>query len=1019
MKQFYSSQKYLFLYGLLCLSFISFSQLRSFNLQKTEKHISVADGLSNRQINSSFIDKNNQIWFVTDNKIGLFEFGKVSNYLLSKTFSHRGFNSVHEDAAGNFWLSENFEWYYPFNVQRCMIFNPITHKITPIEAYIHQNIPIHSIISDAQHQIFIGTKTGEIYRLEVKEQTLQLISSFAKMPVKLLYAGNKKLVACLEKNDRSDKTLLELSDDGKSVKPFDLKGQFVRSVIEVDNRLFYLSFQLNSAVLKEIGGSFEKRFPTFHDAYLSNILYDKRKHLFVVNEGNSLSFFDKQFKLVLKEQFNFLIHDVEQDAYGNFILSTNNGVHIVQIKERKFRTFLKNNDSENINENFSCRKILKVDNDQIIVNTNKRRQLINLKTGLVKSLHDFKNENDVNSHFVLSSLKDKNGTLIFGENALVSTNILTMKDEVLGNFSNIKIWAIAEYKNGYLLGLERKGIIYYDNKTKKATPFSTINPTFETSIIYDFFADKNGIFIASEAGFFQLSHDGNTLKKIKFPLYEDQQMMCFSLQKDKKNPQQLLLATLNGIWIYDLQEQCIRPFLQEKKYERKKYLSAYRTKNGVWASTEEGIWHFDDDGNLMKIYTITDGLTSNECNRLAHFQDENDVLYFGGINGLNILNPSDFSTKIEKKFTLKMDSICTYQDTTKSRVFANFKNPILPLNRGENTLKLIFSYEDFKYTCDKKYYYRTNKSLTKEWQLLNDRRLLLSNLEYGNTTIEIMAVSCDDFLNADTKKITFNRPNPLYLTWYFWVITFALVSLLTWGAIKYSTYQLKRRNKLLQRKVDEQTLSLQESLNLKETLLGLLVHDVRYPVQSFYGITKKMAYLIQKNDIERLLLLGNETENKSRKVLWLIDELVYWVKGTNTNFQINRKECHLGDLIQQIFEIYCDELQKKDLNYSISNAGNNGNASIEQGLFIIVMRNLIFNSVIHSKAETKISVLIESKHDNYQIIVTNEFDETHGDTEKGLGIGLTLLLPILKKANFKIESSQNDHVFTSKLFINH
>lgn len=1014
MKQLSNLQKYLFLFLLLRLSFLSFSQLRSIDLQKTEKHLGITDGLPNRQINHAFIDSHKKIWFLTDNKIGIFQYGKINNYQLSETFSNRGFNSANEDANGNFWISENFEWYYPFNVQHCLIFNPVSHKTIPVENYIHQKIAIHSIVSDAQNQIFIGTKDGQVFRFDANKKTLQLISTFSKTPIKLLYASKRGLFGCLEKNARKDNKLIQLNYEGQIISQKDLKGAFVRSMFEFENQLLYVTLSTQKIKLNEFGGSFSKAFTTSNYDYLSNITHAKFNKMVVFNDGKSINFYDKNFHLILKENYDCEIHDIVQDIDGNFILSTNNGVMIMQLGKKKIRTFLKNNEPEKLNDNFSCRKILKIDNYQIIVNTNKKRQLINLKTGVIKNLHDFKNDEESNPHFVLSSLKDKNGDLLFGEDALIRTNIHTSKDEVLCSFDKVKIWAICEFRDGYLLGLERKGIIYYDKKTKKVSPFLKTKNPFENSIIYDFFVIGNDVYVASEAGFYQLSND-SVMKNHKFPLEEDRQMTCFSIQKNKKNSQQLLLATLNGIWIYDLQKHRILPFLKEEKYDRKKYLSAYYTKNGVWASTEEGIWHFDDNGNLMKIYTVTDGLTSNECNRLAHFQDENDVLYFGGINGLNILNPSDFSAKIEKKFTLKMDSLFTYQDTTQKRIFSNYKNQLLQLNRGENTLKLTFSFEDFKYNCDKKYYYRTDKLLTKEWQELIDRRLLISNVDYGTTTVEVMVVSCDDFLNADVKKITINRPNPLYLTWYFWVTVVIFISLLTWGIIKYSTYQLKRRNEILQQKVDAQTISLQESLNLKETLLSLLIHDVRYPVQSFYGITKKMAYLIQKNDLERLFLLGTETENKSRKVLWLIDEMVYWVKGTNANFKINQKECNLGELIQQIFEIYDEELQKKKLTYTLTNADTY--VHIEQGLFVIIMRNLIFNAVIHSKVQTEISVVLESKNDNCRIIIANEFGNTPEGIKKGLGIGMTLLLPILEKANFKIESSQTDNIFTSKLLI--
>ena len=156
-------------------------------------------------------------------------------------------------------------------------------------------------------------------------------------------------------------------------------------------------------------------------------------------------------------------------------------------------------------------------------------------------------------------------------------------------------------------------------------------------------------------------------------------------------------------------------------------------------------------------------------------------------------------------------------------------------------------------------------------------------------------------------------------------------------------------------------------------------------------------------------------ENKSRKVLWLIDELVYWVKGTNTNFQIIRQECHLGKLIEQIFEIYEDELKEKNLRYALKNA--NIHARIDQGLFVIVTRNLIFNAVIHSKSYTEIEVNIEVQKEHYQVVVMNEFDKNQTQSDRGLGVGMTLLLPILKKVNFKIDSVKNENIFTSKLLM--
>lgn len=989
-----------------------YGQNNSSSLHKTKKYLSTADGLHNRHINSTFIDKNKRIWFLSDNKIGLFEFGKITNFQLSKQFSNRGFNAACEDVSGNFWVTENTEWYYPFNVQRCVIFNPITKKTQSIDEYIRQNLPIHSVISDHRHQVYISTKKGELYQFASKNKSIKKIFSFSNSSLKLMHAGPKGIVVCVEQNSQFDKLIIHLTSEGKIISQNVVKNLFVRSVIESDNKLFYIYRKSKSIALKEIEGSFERNFYISKEAYISTIIYDRSKKFFIVNEGNALSFFDKNFNFIEKEKSNFLIHDVVTDDYGNYISATNDGVHILQLDERKIRTFLSNKEPEKINENFSCRAIISIDKDNIVVNTNRNRQLINLKTASVKTLHNFKNESGESFRFVLAALKDKEGDVLFGEGALVKTNLRAKRDEVLCNLDSTKIWAIEAYKDGYLMGLEKNGVLYYDKKIKKTHPLTGINHEFDNAIVYDFHINKDTLFIASEAGLCRLLGE-KSLQKIKFPLADSLQMTCFSLQKDKKNPNQLFVATLHGLWILELTTHIIRPFIQDKNFQSKKYLSAYRTNNGVWTSSEEGVWHFDDNGKLIKIYTVNDGLTSNECNRLAHFQDENDVLYFGGINGLNILNPSDFPNKEETRFNLKIDSVYTYKGVDKNRNFADYKQSSLQLTKSENSLELTFSYEDYKYKCDKKYFYRTDRGFSKEWQPLSDRRLLLSNLEYGTTSIEIMAVSCDNFADAKSRKIIIYRPDPLYLTWYFWVAVCCALSLLIWGSIKYSTYQLKRRNEFLQEKIDEQTQSLKESLALKETLLSLLVHDVRYPVQSFYDLSKKLAYLTKKNDHERLFLLGKETENKSRKVLWLVDELVYWVKSTNKNWQPTISERNLGEVIQSIFDTYSEELLEKELTFDIINA--DAGAMIDYSLFVIILRNLVFNAIVHSKPKSTICVLISKTEKNTFTINFQNPYESKNAMEKGLGLGLTLLIPLLEKANIRLVKNVSKDTFSTTL----
>jgi hypothetical protein len=44
-------------------------------------------------------------------------------------------------------------------------------------------------------------------------------------------------------------------------------------------------------------------------------------------------------------------------------------------------------------------------------------------------------------------------------------------------------------------------------------------------------------------------------------------------------------------------------------------------------------------------YTVQDGITHNEFNRIAHYQDAQGRLYFGGLNGITAFDPRDFEAE--------------------------------------------------------------------------------------------------------------------------------------------------------------------------------------------------------------------------------------------------------------------------------------------------------------------------------------------------------------------------------------
>ena len=111
-------------------------------------HINQSDGLATRHTNSTFIAENQEVYILSENKLGLLKNHLVKNEVISSTFSNKGFNRALEDNLGNLWLSENVQWYSDFEALRVLIYKPKSHEFVTLSDYINKNLSVYSLAVD-------------------------------------------------------------------------------------------------------------------------------------------------------------------------------------------------------------------------------------------------------------------------------------------------------------------------------------------------------------------------------------------------------------------------------------------------------------------------------------------------------------------------------------------------------------------------------------------------------------------------------------------------------------------------------------------------------------------------------------------------------------------------------------------------------------------------------------------------------------------------------------------------------
>ncbi|MTI40867.1 GAF domain-containing sensor histidine kinase [Fulvivirga lutimaris] len=229
-----------------------------------------------------------------------------------------------------------------------------------------------------------------------------------------------------------------------------------------------------------------------------------------------------------------------------------------------------------------------------------------------------------------------------------------------------------------------------------------------------------------------------------------------------------------------------------------------------------------------------------------------------------------------------------------------------------------------------------------------------------------------------------------------------------------SEMELRIKNK----KQREVRLELERVNSFKDRLLSIVSHDLRAPLNSIKGTLGmfEKGYL-QPEEIKQLMgYLKLEANNTSQ----LLDNLLNWAKTKLDNFQLQKNEFDVNQVINETILLYKPEADRKNINLSFDQKENSVQVCGESEMIKLAIRNLINNSIkfcrdgdsIEVSAETRPSKSIVWIKDTgvgmtseklNKILGENTLESVPGTAkEKGIGLGLILINEFIKTNNGKI-----------------
>jgi len=458
----------------------------------------------------------------------------------------------------------------------------------------------------------------------------------------------------------------------------------------------------------------------------------------------------------------------------------------------------------------------------------------------------------------------------------------------------------------------------------------------------------------------------------------------------------------------------------------------------IWMSSNLGIMRFNLETFEVKNFDMNDGLQSNEFNGGAYHRGNDGKLYFGGVYGLNVIDPSEIEpvrdvpnvtlTKLEvlgkevkiagvdleEAFEDDPDQILEHEGEYYVSENVTYKEEII-LDYRHRFFSIEFSALNSLRPGKLNYSY-IMQNLETEWNNAGTRNYVsYANMRAGTYLLKVVAENADGYRSNPPLQLRITIKPPYWMSWWFILLEVLAVSSIavliytylvksrTNRLLKYQNQQISIANKALR----ESEQNLKELNATKDKFFSIISHDLKNPFSSLLSISELMVENFDATDREDHRAGFQKIHQSIQHLLTLLENLLTWSRSQRGKIKYDPVRFNLTTLIRENINLHRILAEKKSIMLHYTET-DEVYAYGDRDMINSVIRNLVTNAVKFTGPEGKVEVKVHTRDAHIEVSVMDEgigisaenlnrlfridekFKSTGTAGEKGTGLGLII-----------------------------